>query len=141
MDQMGQKVTINYKGKMSYGTAVGGYVSLCARLVLLTLALGQIWACYFRVKYSENETQTQLSIPNTQTYTVGYGNGFPSFSIYSPVTTSSGSLDEKSASHNNSTMFDFGFILRVADNGGTTKVDAISCKEALNKVADETSRA
>ena len=57
-DKMGKRVTINYKGKASYGTAVGGYVSLCARSLILVLALGQIWACYFKVKYSENETMT-----------------------------------------------------------------------------------
>ena len=79
---MGKKVTINYKGKAAYGTAVGGYVSLCARLLILVLALGQIWACYFKVKYAENETMTQLAVPNTETYSVDFNHGFPSFSIY-----------------------------------------------------------
>ena len=57
-DRMGKNVNINYKGKASYGTAVGGYVSLCARTMILILALGQIWACFFRVKFIENEAMT-----------------------------------------------------------------------------------
>ena len=39
-DKMGKNVTIHYKGKPSYGTAIGGYVSLCARVAIVILAFG-----------------------------------------------------------------------------------------------------
>ena len=46
-DKMSKNVALSYKGKGSYGTAVGGYVSLCASSLILILAFGQIWACFF----------------------------------------------------------------------------------------------
>ena len=46
-DQFGHKVQIFFKGSATYGTVVGGYVSLFAGLVIWMLALGQIWACFF----------------------------------------------------------------------------------------------
>ena len=117
-DKMGKNVTIHYKGKASYGTAVGGYVSLCVRFLILILAVGQIWACFFRVKYYENEAMTQLDVPNKVVYNITYQNGFPSFSIYSPT---SGSIEDPfnvEGDYNNRTMFDFAFYLRYASAEG-----------------------
>ena len=111
-DKMGKNVTIHYKGKPSYGTAIGGYVSLCARLVIFILAFGEWWACFAQVKYYENESMTQLDVPNKEIYSVSYENGFPSFSIY---TITSGSFLEPSTMegvYNDKTYFDYHFHVR-----------------------------
>ena len=53
-DQFGKFVKINYMGKQNYGTAIGGYVSLCARFLILALAFCQIWACFYQIKNIES---------------------------------------------------------------------------------------
>ena len=63
-------VKINYRGSNFYGTALGGYISLCARILILSLASGQIWACFFAVSNTENESHTQLDVPNEVYYDV-----------------------------------------------------------------------
>ena len=54
-DRFGKFVKINYRGKQSYGTALGGYVSLIARIVISCIALGQVWACFFDIENIESE--------------------------------------------------------------------------------------
>ena len=46
-DKFGKAVQVNYRGKKTYGTTFGGYVSLCARLLIAVVGIGQIWACFF----------------------------------------------------------------------------------------------
>ena len=54
-DKFGKFVKINYRGKQTYGTALGGYVSLIARIAIFLIAMGQVWACFFDVKNNESE--------------------------------------------------------------------------------------
>ncbi len=59
-----------YKGSGQYGTAVGGYVSMTARIIIWLLALGEIYACFFVPDDSQNLAFKQLEIPNSVTHTV-----------------------------------------------------------------------
>ena len=63
-DKFGKVVQINYRGNKTYGTTFGGYISLCARIFILALGIGQIWACFFSRKYYENEAYAPLDTPN-----------------------------------------------------------------------------
>ena len=85
---------------------------------------------------------TQLEVPNSEMYTVSYENGFPSFSIY---TVTSGSWLEPAnmtGVYNDKTYFDFHFHVRVNEAGKEKliEIDAIDCKEAIGRVADEDQR-
>ena len=54
-DNFGKYVKLTYRKKKTYGTALGGYMSLMARIVIITIAIGQIYACFFEPKYVETE--------------------------------------------------------------------------------------
>ena len=132
-DRFAKHVQINYRGKPAYGTAVGGYVSLCTRILIVVLALCEVWACFFDQKHKESIFREQLDIPNKVVYEIGYDQGFPSFSIQTRD-------DENSKTRfNNDTMFYFKFKVRGYE--GKQNIDAISCKAALKKyISNEESR-
>jgi len=44
-DLLGKQVQLNYKGGAKYGTSLGGYCSLLARLLIWMLAAVEIWSC------------------------------------------------------------------------------------------------
>ena len=46
-DGFGKHVKINYRGSNFYGTTFGGSVSLIAQVIILALAAGSVWACFF----------------------------------------------------------------------------------------------
>ena len=52
-DLLGKQVSFMYKGSGKYGTAVGGYVSMSARIIVWTLALLELYACFFNPASSE----------------------------------------------------------------------------------------
>ena len=108
-DQFGNQVRITYKGGTNYGTAVGGYVSLTARILIWGLALCQIWACFFKVSNFEWPLEGQLDVPNTEKYTMTYDGGFPTFAIYSSTSGSFASPVDLQGSYNNATVFDYYF--------------------------------
>lgn len=84
-DNFGKRVQINYRGKMTYGTALGGFISFCARMTIWFIAAAQLWACFFDSKYVESVIYKKLSAPNEERYEIKYHQGFPSFSILSPA--------------------------------------------------------
>ena len=71
-DNFGKRVQINYRGKMTYGTALGGYISLLARIIIWTMALGEIWACFVKPHHQEAIMREQLISPNSQVYNISY---------------------------------------------------------------------
>ena len=128
-DEFGKHVQINYKGRTYYGTAIGGYVSLLISLVTWTLALGQIWACFFSILNYEWQKEGQLDSPNLTTYTIPYSEGFPSFSIYAPTSGDWTDPSNLQGVYNDKDYFDFYFV----GAEGESQIDAIPCIDALNK--------
>ena len=59
-DNFGKRVQINYRGSMTYGTALGGYISLFVRLTIWVIALAQIWAVFYEPKYVETKFLDKL---------------------------------------------------------------------------------
>ena len=110
-------------GKQSYGTAIGGYVSIIARYTILALAIGQIWACFYEVKNYEMTLESQLSVPNDVVYEMTYEKGFPSFSIY---TATEGKITDPSqlkGKYNDEEKFKFYFT--VGDRSDDVKVTEV----------------
>ena len=106
-DKFGKQVRIHYRDKVNYGTAFGGWLSIIARLMILTLAFGQVYACFFDIKYYETWLDKQIEVPNlSTTFNITYDEGFPAFSVYLPKDLEHGI--EKS-SYNNETVFNFTF--------------------------------
>ncbi len=71
-DNFGKAAQIGYRGKTTYGTTFGGYVSFIVRIFLLSIAMAQIYACFFDVKHVENERYTELAVPNAITSNIPY---------------------------------------------------------------------
>ena len=70
-------------------------------------------------------------MPNIETYTIDYDQGFPSFAIY---TASEDSLEDIfTGDYNNSTIWEFGFKISPTHSEDTVDVDAIPCYDAINK--------
>ena len=70
---------------MTYGTAMGGFISLFVRLPIWIIALAQIWAVFYEPKYVETVIRGKLSAPNQVRYNISYEEGFPSFQILTKV--------------------------------------------------------
>ena len=66
---------------MTYGTALGGYISLFVRLTIWVIALAQIWAVFYEPKYVETKFLDKLSAPNDVVYSIPYDQGFAAFQI------------------------------------------------------------
>ena len=127
-DEFGKHVQINYKGRTYYGTAIGGYVSLAISVFTWTLALGQIYACFFSILNYEWAKEGQLDSPNSVIYDVPYSSGFPSFSIFTPTSGDYTDPANLQGSYNDNEYFDFWFV----GSDGSTKIQAIPCSDALD---------
>ena len=46
-DLLGKSVSFMYRGSGRYGTAVGGYISMAARIFIWTVAALEIYTCFF----------------------------------------------------------------------------------------------
>ena len=97
-------------GKANYGTAIGGYVSLTARIVILTFAALQIWACFFFIKNYEQELSSQLPTPNTESFEMSYNSGFPAFQIFLPTEGKVTDPSEVQGSINDPDVFSWHFL-------------------------------
>ena len=80
-DQLGKQVTFNYKDGPKYGTAIGGYCSLVARIIILTLATLEIWSTFTTPIHLLSTKDQQILTPNTQKYTISLEQGLPAFYI------------------------------------------------------------
>ena len=132
-DHFGKRVQINYRGQARYGTTIGGYLSICAYLIIWALALCEIWACFYDQKHKETVIREQFSSPNEVAFNITYESGFPSFSIQTWVE------EEGSSTYNNDKYINFYFEAYTPE--GKIRVDAIPCKDAINKyILNEESR-
>ena len=85
-DKLGQPFNIPYKGSSSFGTALGGYVSLVASIFIWGVSILEIYKCFYSPSTILYQSWTQLEVPNESTYSISTVEGFPSFQIYSPYT-------------------------------------------------------
>jgi hypothetical protein len=85
-DQLGQPFNFAFRGAGSYGTALGGYVSLFARIFIWTASIMEIYFCIAKPVTILYTSWSQLNVPNTVEYNIAPVEGFPSFQIYSPGT-------------------------------------------------------
>ena len=82
-DLLGKSVQFNYKRGPRYGTALGGYCSLAARLFIWFLAAVEIYSCFSSPLYIESTKNDQLVSPNNDTfYEISLDQGFPAFYTY-----------------------------------------------------------
>lgn len=76
----------------------------------MVFALGSVWACFFNVVNFQWQRDGYLTVPNNATMTVGYeAGGFPSFSIYTPVSGDYYEPDTLEGSYNNATIFSYSY--------------------------------
>ena len=113
---------------MTYGTALGGYISLFVRLTIWVIALAQIWAVFYEPKYVETKFLDKLTAPNDVVYNVTYDQGFPAFQIITKVDgeTFDGTEGHKLL-YNNETMFEFYFLNREDSSKEIDKIPTIAC--------------
>ena len=134
-DKLGMPVGFGYRGSPEYGTILGGYVSICARIFILVLATMQIYSC-FTDPYNIALTKfSQLSMPNAQEYNIKIDEGLPAFFVYSPTT----------GNYNDPDLFTFKFsnAKSVPDSADFTEDDitARNCTEVIEAyVSDEKKR-
>lgn len=98
----------------------------------MTIAMSQIYACYFDIKHVENERYTELPVPNSVTSSIPYQKGFLSFSIFTATDGQLAYPKNTQGVYNSKDYFDFGFIV-VGDDLKETKIPAIQCSEAVEK--------
>ena len=99
-DLLGKQVGFSYRGSPKYGTVCGGYVSLCARIFIWSLATMQIYSCFSEPVNIQSTKFNQLNTPNKNIYSIKIEEGLPSFYIY---TRSTGSYNDRD-------LFEFEFL-------------------------------
>jgi len=69
-DKLGQPFNIPYKGSSSYGTALGGYVSIVVSIFIWAVSGLEIYKCFYSPTTTLYQSWTQLEVPNTVSYDI-----------------------------------------------------------------------
>ena len=105
-NNFGKQVQIKY----SFGTSLGGYISLLASLSIWVIALGQLIECFLSPSTFEWLNRDQLKSGNVESYKLTYEHGFPSFSVYTVHEKDwDGRRGDTQGSYNDNDMFDIFF--------------------------------
>lgn len=81
-DLLGKQVGFSYKGSPKYGTVCGGYVSLCARIFIWSLAAILVYSCFTEPVNVQQTKYNQLQTPNSIHYNIKIDEGLPTFYTY-----------------------------------------------------------
>ncbi len=78
-DSLGQSFNFAFRGSTTFGTAVGGYISIAVAIFIWIVALAEIYFCLSRPFVTQYSTWNQLEVPNEIDYKIEAIEGFPSF--------------------------------------------------------------
>ena len=133
-NNFGKQVQIKY----SFGTSLGGYISLIASLTIWVIALGQLMVCFLKPSTFEWLNRDQLKSGNTMSYKLTYEHGFPSFSVYTVLEENwDGKRGDIKSSYNDKGMFDIFFKVKKPETNEEVQLDAIPCNEAVEKYVED----
>ena len=125
-DQLGSTVNLKYRNQPSYGTLLGGCISLLTTLFFFTLICLQLYAWLFQPSYDQLLGVSYLKPDSKEIYTVSVMKYLPTF-----VLQSGGDAEKGERSWNDSTLNTWTWS-QGTDIHNRTILSTVPCQDLIN---------